>query len=142
MTADIYSCYAGEVTSMNKITSSEFQSNYQRLDEPVIVMARSRTLGTWYPKGTEPFEDSPELGFLGKQLDNANAEIARLKRELAARLTIVAGGEGSGLKTPSARAMLAGLAAEPVETFAPTTAVRATVRNGGFGHSTPAPKGT
>jgi hypothetical protein len=72
---------------MNKITSTEFQSNYQRLDEPVVVMARSRTLGTWYPKGSEP--------------------------EYAA----------------------------PVEIFAPKTAVRASIRNGGFGHSTPAPKG-
>lgn len=67
---------------MNKIASREFQSNYQRLEEPVVVMARSRTLGTWYPKGTEPTY------------------------------------------------------ADPVETFAPKTAVRA-----GFGHSTPAPKG-
>jgi hypothetical protein len=41
---------------MNAITSREFQSNYQRLVEPVIVKAKSRTLGTWYPAGTEPAE--------------------------------------------------------------------------------------
>jgi hypothetical protein len=124
MTADIYSCYAGEVTSMNKITSSEFQSNYQRLDEPVVVMARSRTLGTWYPKGTEdvPVMDpqSPDEWIKPEVWQNEvlryEAEIKYLKSELAKRLTT------------------------KVETFAPATAVRATVRNGGFGHSTPAPK--
>jgi hypothetical protein len=39
------------------IASREFQVNYQRLDDPVVVMARSRKLGTWYPKGTEPVEE-------------------------------------------------------------------------------------
>ena len=43
---------------MNIIASREFQCNYQRLEEPVIVKAKSRTLGTWYPKGTEPEADS------------------------------------------------------------------------------------
>lgn len=102
---------------MNKTPSREFQLNYQRLDEPVTVMARSRTLGTWYPKGTEP-----------NSADAADcvayeAEIKYLKFELAKRLVT---------KVEST---------SPVETFAPKTAVRADVRNGGFGHSTPAPKG-
>ena len=43
---------------MKTIASREFQSSYQRLVEPVVVKAKSRTLGTWYPKGTEP-EETP-----------------------------------------------------------------------------------
>jgi hypothetical protein len=58
---------------MNCITSRAFQSNYQRLVEPCIVTARSRTLGTWYPKGTEP--GAAEL----------EAEIKHLKFLLAER---------------------------------------------------------
>lgn len=45
---------------MKIIASREFQSNYQRLDDPVVVMARSRKLGTWYPKGTEPVSGDDE----------------------------------------------------------------------------------
>jgi len=59
---------------MNAITSREFQSNYQRLVEPVIVKAKSRTLGTWYPAGTD-WGDASQL------LD----EIKHLKAELAKR---------------------------------------------------------
>jgi hypothetical protein len=61
------------------------------------------------------FDEAGSIGLA--ELKGLTAEIAYLKSELAKRLTT------------------------KVETFAPATAVRATVRNGGFGHSTPAPKG-
>jgi len=61
---------------MEIIASRYFQSNYQRLVEPVIVKAKSRTLGTWYPAGTEPLEGEEEF----------EAEIRHLKAELAKRL--------------------------------------------------------
>ena len=48
---------------MNIIGSREFQSNYQRLEEPVVVKAKSRTLGTWYPKGTKPDDDLVDAVF-------------------------------------------------------------------------------
>jgi hypothetical protein len=104
---------------MNKITSSEFQSNFQRLDEPVTVMARSRTLGAWYPKGTVPVyieedgDPSPNLIAIRDQRDQAFVEIRHLKQLLAERAT---NGEN---------------------VFTPAVAVRAGVR----GESHPAPKG-
>jgi len=60
---------------METMGSRVFQGNYQRLSEPVVVKAKSRTLGTWYPKGTEPVEHTSDL------VD----EIAHLKRQLAGR---------------------------------------------------------
>jgi hypothetical protein len=99
---------------MNSIPSREFQLNYQRLDEPVTVMARSRTLGTWYPKGTEPDFDNVEAQAL---LD----EIAFLKSELAKRRVPVGPRGEESLR--------------PVQTFTPAVAVRATTKNGSLGFS-------
>jgi hypothetical protein len=70
---------------VNILTSREFQLNYQRLDEPVTVMARSRTLGTWYPKGTEPDEIKDALPQSDVYLTEPTNEVARLTSELAAR---------------------------------------------------------
>jgi len=67
-----------EETNMNIMGSREFQTNYQRLVEPVVVKAKSRTLGTWYPAGTEVTLDDYALAEL-------EAEIKRLKAELAKR---------------------------------------------------------
>lgn len=64
---------------MFTIISSEFQKTYQRLTEPTVVTARWRTLGTWYPDGTQPDPGARA------DLRTALAEVARLKRELAAR---------------------------------------------------------
>lgn len=70
---------------MDTIASREFQSSYQRLVEPVIVKAKSRTLGTWYPAGTEPDGvTAGQVSVILRQRDDANEEIARLKKELAA----------------------------------------------------------
>lgn len=60
--------------NMNIMSSREFQIRYQRLVEPVLVKAKWRTLGTWYPAGTEP-GDATDL------LD----EIRHIKAELAKR---------------------------------------------------------
>lgn len=116
---------------MNKITSTEFQSNYQRLDEPVTVMARSRTLGTWYPKGTEPdFDGELTQAFaearVAQELATKDAEIKYLKSELAKRLTTKVTG-------PILTNAIAG--------EQPRRGVRLDVQQPGFGHSTPAPKG-
>jgi hypothetical protein len=81
---------------MNTIASRVFQINYQRLVEPVVVKAKSRTLGTWFPHGTEDLPTAlPETD---AYLNGLVEEIRHLKAELA---------------KPS------------VETFAPKTAVRA-----------------
>ncbi len=85
---------------METIGSREFQTNYQRLSVPVVVKAKSRTLGTWYPRGTEPhdpplrmmvektgtistvaggpLEDPVDTGTLGLE-----EEVRQLKRQLA-----------------------------------------------------------
>ena len=69
---------------METIASKAFQANYQRLVEPVVVKAKSRTLGTWYPKGTEPEGDTEEVE-IGLLLAAKDEEIRHLKRVLAAR---------------------------------------------------------
>ena len=44
-----------------------------------------RVIGTWYPNGTEPDGVSPaQVAVILRQRDDANEEIARLKKELAA----------------------------------------------------------
>lgn len=68
---------------METITSRSFQVSYQRLQIPVVVKAKSRTLGTWYPKGTEG-GDTPEVE-IGLLLAEKDEEIKQLKRQLAAR---------------------------------------------------------
>jgi hypothetical protein len=68
---------------METITSRSFQVSYQRLQIPVVVKAKSRTLGTWYPRGTEE-GDTPEVE-IGLLLAEKDEEIKQLKRQLAAR---------------------------------------------------------
>jgi hypothetical protein len=68
------------------ITSRTFQVSYQRLVEPVVVKANFRTLGTWYPDGTQPDEDlGDDLRQVLAQRDAANEEVRQLKRQLAER---------------------------------------------------------
>jgi len=62
---------------MTAITSREFQSNYQRLVEPVVVKAKSRTLGTWYPAGTEVTLDDYALAELETEIKHLKAELAK-----------------------------------------------------------------
>lgn len=69
---------------MNHMASREFQLNYQRLDEPVLVSARSRTLGAWYPTGTEPAYGVQPIDPRLAQLEQ---EVVYLKKQLSARLT-------------------------------------------------------
>ena len=68
---------------METIGSRAFQGNYQRLEIPVIVKAKSRTLGTWYPKGTEPDHGTGlEMQALLRQRDDAIAEAHALRRKI------------------------------------------------------------
>jgi hypothetical protein len=39
---------------MQKLASAQFRTSYVVLTEPTEVHAGRRTLGTWYPAGTEP----------------------------------------------------------------------------------------
>ena len=71
----------GEDTTMETITSRSFQISYQRLEIPVVVKAKSRTLGTWYPKGTEP-ATGLEMQALLRQRDDAIAEAHALRRKI------------------------------------------------------------
>ena len=68
---------------METITSRSFQISYQRLEIPVVVKAKSRTLGTWYPKGTEPDHGTGlEMQALLRQRDDAIAEAHALRRKI------------------------------------------------------------
>ena len=70
---------------METITSRAFQLRYQRLVEPVVVKANFRTLGTWYPKGTEPEDNSVPLSEALKYADEISQLSTQAHQLLAQR---------------------------------------------------------
>lgn len=75
---------------MKSMQAREFRTAMNDLTEPVEVYARADKKGTWYPVGFES-PQVPMLPYSNEQaemiriLQEAQDEIARLKRELAAR---------------------------------------------------------
>jgi len=68
-----------------RLTSTEFRLVYARTGAITQVTVLGRVIGTWYPNGTEPDGVSPaQVAVILRQRDDANEEIARLKKELAA----------------------------------------------------------
>jgi hypothetical protein len=71
---------------METVTSRAFQVSYQRLNEPVVVKANFRTLGTWYPDGWEPERAEQVTDVV---MDALEDEIRHLKRQLAEKNGVV-----------------------------------------------------
>lgn len=84
---------------MKEMTTAEFaKANLAALEEPVRVRRYTTTVGTYYPQGYEPAEPVVQTSMLDdlrtaetrsaasqKIVQELTEEVARLKRELAAR---------------------------------------------------------
>jgi len=66
-----------------RLTSTEFRLVYARTGVVTEVTALGRVIGTWYPAGTE--DNGRHEAALGVAAQGLADEVARLKRELAAR---------------------------------------------------------
>lgn len=86
---------------MREMTTAEFaKANLAALEEPVTIRRYTKTVGTYYPEGYEPAAPPPQptLGLddvapasvkaTAKIVEDLTEEVARLKRELAARPVI------------------------------------------------------
>lgn len=93
---------------MNEMPSSRFRVAFHKLGEPTVVTANGHRIGTWYPGGSDAglVVRAGEVvhDMLVPDLRERDEEIARLKRELAARPPITAGEANArarlGLKGP------------------------------------------
>lgn len=66
-----------------RLTSTEFRLVYARTEAITQVTVLGRAIGTWYPTGTE--DNGRHAAALELAARGLEEEVARLKRELAAR---------------------------------------------------------
>jgi hypothetical protein len=77
---------AQKLATLREMTSAEFTGQIMKLDEPVRVKRYKDVLGDWYPGGHECPSTVPQsVEALQERVVTAEAEVARLKRELVKR---------------------------------------------------------